>query len=249
MPADPPVYESIGRGYARSRRADPRWAARIRAEFAGARTLVNVGAGSGSYEPDSLEVVAVEPSQTMIRQRPTSAAPVVCAYAEQLPFPDGKFDVALAVLTTHHWKDARVGLSEMRRVALSQVVVTWDPDVFARAFWLVRDYLPELVEHEKQLATLGTVEETLKRVSVSVLPVPADCLDGVLGAYWRRPAAYLDGSTRAAMSGIALTDPATVARAMERLQRDLSDGTWKTRNAEILEVGELDLGYRLVSAG
>lgn len=194
-----------------------------------------------------MSVVAVEPSQVMIRQRPEGSAPVVCAFAEQLPFPDGMFDVALAVLTTHHWHDPGAGLLEMRRVARSQVIVTWDPLVFAQKFWLVRDYLPEIGQREQLLPTLSTVLDVLGAANVSALPVSADCNDGVFGAYWRRPEAYLSNSIRSAMSGIALTNPGVVEKAMKRLQADLASGTWQTRNYELLEMDELDLGYRIVS--
>jgi len=243
---DQPIYEQIGVGYTQSRQADPRWEARIHSTFKDSSTLVNVGAGSGSYEPGHMKVVAVEPSQVMIRQRPTDSAPVVCAIAEQLPFPDGSFDVALAVLTTHHWHDPHVGLLEMHRVARSQVIVTWDPAVFAKQFWLVRDYLPEIGQRELALPTLYKVLHVLGTANVSVLPVPADCIDGFLGAYWKRPEAYLSHSIRNSMSGIALTSPGVVEKGMKRLRADLDSGAWKTRNSELLEKDELDLGYRLV---
>lgn len=245
---DSPVYEKIGQGYARSRQADPRWAQQIHAVLKGVRSLVNVGAGSGSYEPDFVDVVAVEPSPVMIRQRPAESAPVVCAVAEQLPFADDTFDVAMAILTTHHWRDARAGLLELRRVARAQVVVTWDPQVFAEQFWLIRDYLPEIGQRELALATLPTVVDVLDDAQVSPLLVPADCIDGVLGAFWRRPEAYLSTELRAAMSGLALSDPQIVERAMTQLQADLDSGAWQRQNAAVLDLDELDLGYRLVTA-
>lgn len=241
-----PIYERIGRGYSKSRKADPRWEDHIQDAVRGARTLVNIGAGSGSYEPHEMDVVAVEPSNVMIRQRPWGSAPVVCAVAEQLPFPDDMFDVALAVLTTHHWQDARAGLMEMRRVSRSQVVVTWDPSVFAEQFWLVRDYLPEIAVREQALPTLPAILEAWDDAKVSVLPVPADFSDGVLGAYWQRPEAYLSSSVRSAMSGIALTDQRIVEPAMQLLRSDLASGAWRSRYTELLELDELDLGYRLV---
>lgn len=244
-----PIYQKIGRGYTQSRQADPRWQKQIRYAFEGARTLVNVGAGGGSYEPDDMDVVAVEPSQVMIDQRLPGSAPVVCAIAEQLPFPSGSFDAALAVLTTHHWHDAPAGLKEMRRVAASQVVVTWDPHVFAESFWLVRDYLPEIAAREADLATLNTVTDALHNPVVSVLPVPGDCLDGVLGAYWQRPEAYLCDAVRSAMSGIALTEPVAVERAMRRLESDIATGAWRTRYADLVELDALDIGYRLIVSG
>jgi SAM-dependent methyltransferase len=187
-------YDHIGAGCASVRRLDPRWVARIHHALAGHRTLVNVGAGAGSYEPTFMSVVGVEPSQVMIRQRSAAAAPVVCGVAEQLPFPDGAFDVALAVFSVHHWADPGAGLAELRRVARKQVVVTWDPEVFARQFWLVRDYLPEAVARETYLATLATVVAHLGPATTERLQVPEDCTDGFFGAYWKLPRCDCAGS-------------------------------------------------------
>src|SRR5438132_12218763 len=141
----------------------------------------------------------------MIRQRPAGAAPVVRGVAEHLPFPSDAFDAALAVLTIHHWSDAATGLRELARVARSQVVLTWDPRVWQR-FWLVAEYLPEVIEMEAGAATLAAVEETLEVVDVAVVPVPADCTDGFFGAYWRRPERYLDPKARGAVSGFSVLD-------------------------------------------
>jgi len=240
------IYDQIGTDYASVRRPDSRWVARIHQALTGHRTLVNVGAGAGSYEPRFMSVVGVEPSQTMIRQRPLSAAPVVRGVAEQLPFPDGAFDVALAVLTVHHWSDPGAGLAEMRRVARKQVVVTWDPDVFARQFWLVRDYLPAAVARETPLATLATVLAYLGPATTEILPVPEDCTDGFFGAYWKRPHAYLGATVRRAISGLALLDDGVVSVAMERLKFDLDQGRWHARYSELMDLDEIDLGYRLV---
>src|SRR5262249_16452526 len=241
-------YDQIGTDYASVRRPDPRWVARIHHALAGHRTLVNVGAGAGSYEPSFMSVVGVEPSQLMIRQRSSSAAPVVRGVAERLPFRDGAFDVALAVLTVHHWADPGAGLAEMRRVARKQVVVTWDPAVFARHFWLVRDYLPEAAAHEAPLATLATVLAHLGPATTERLRVPPDCTDGFFGAYWKRPHAYLDATVRGAISGLALLDRGAVSAALERLQVDLGQGRWQARYSELTEISEIDLGYRLVVA-
>jgi SAM-dependent methyltransferase len=194
-----------------------------------------------------MSVVAVEPSHVMIRQLSLSAAPVVRGVAEQLPFKDGAFDVALAVLTVHHWGNPATGLAEMRRVSRRQVVVTWDPDV-ARQFWLVRDYLPEVVERETQLATLATVLAHLGPATTESLAVPADCTDGFLGAYWRRPHAYLDSNVRGAISGLALLGSDVISAAMNRLRFDLANGPWLARYSELTELDEVDLGYRLVVA-
>ena len=241
-------YDQIGTDYAAVRRPDSRWVARIHQALDGHRTLVNVGAGAGSYEPRSMSVVGVEPSEIMIRQRSSSAAPVVRGVAEQLPFPNGAFDVALAVLTVHHWSDPSAGLAEMRRVSRKQVVVTWDPEVFARQFWLVRDYLPEAAERETQLATLATVLAHLGPATTEKLLIPEDCADGFFGAYWRRPHAYLDATVRGAISGLALLDRGIVSAAMDRLKSDLGHGRWHARYSELMELREIDLGYRLVVA-
>lgn len=174
---------------------------------------------------------------------------MVQATAEGLPFADNTFDVALAILTTHHWSDPDRGLNEMRRVSRRQVVVTWDAEYFAAHFWLVRDYLPQVIENEKDLATLKKVSEVLAPSAVEPLPVPADCTDGVFGAHWARPAAYLNPDVRAAMSGLALIDQQVVSSAMAQLEADLQDGSWQRRNAKLTAQAEADLGYRIVIAG
>ena len=240
-------YDAIGKTYGRHRRPDPRIAALIAAAVGSARTLVNVGSGTGSYEPRRRGVVAVEPSWTMIRQRPLDAAPVACAAAERLPFMDDSFDVALAILTIHHWSDYEAGLRELTRVAPRQLIMTWDPAVAAQ-FWLVADYLPEIVRTEAHLATLRHVEAALNVVEVHTVPIPRDCSDGFLGAYWLRPEIYLDPDARAAISGIARYDPLALKDAMRRLEQDLADGSWKRRHSDLLALAEIDLGYRLVVA-
>lgn len=237
-------YDLIGHGYRHQRLPDPRIASAIAAALGDARTVLNVGAGTGSYEPADRRVVAVEPSWEMIQQRPTGAAPAVRAVAETLPFADATFDATLAVLTVHHWSSLGVGLAELRRVSRRQVVLTWDQAVFAR-FWLVTDYLPEIAEHERALPGLAAVRDGLDATVVPVR-VPADCVDGFLGAYWRRPAAYLDPRVRAAMSGIALLDQQVVKRALERLRSDLTTGRWHRRHADLLAMDSIDLGYRML---
>ena len=248
MATDSPIYETIGKGYAHTRQPDPRWQAAIDQALGDAQNIINVGAGAGSYEPSDRRVIAVEPSSTMIAQRPATAAPVICSVAEQLPFGDQTFDLAMAILTTHHWSNARAGLNEMCRVAAQQLVVTWDPKIFATEFWLMADYLPEVAEREQSLATLDLAMEVLPNATAIPLPVPADCIDGVLGAYWQRPEAYLQDNVRAAMSGLALSDETLVARAIARLADDLDSGAWRERYASLLELDALDLGYRLVLA-
>jgi ubiquinone/menaquinone biosynthesis C-methylase UbiE len=241
-------YDKIGVGYGANRTPDARWEMLIHAALGDARTILNVGAGTGSYEPRDRSVIALEPSQTMIDQRPPSAAPAVRGTAEGLPFRDNSFDAALAIFTVHHWPDPARGLAELQRVSRRQVVVTWDPELFAKRMWLVAEYLPEIYEHEAALATEDTVVRHLGSTQTQVLPVPFDCTDGVLGAYWRRPEAFLDPAVRLASSGIALLDQEVVERAIAQLGEDLHRGTWHDRHQDLLDETELDLGYRLVIA-
>jgi SAM-dependent methyltransferase len=209
------------------------------------RTVVNVGAGTGSYEPRDRDVVAVEPSAEMIVQRPADAAPVIRAPAESLPFDDGAFDAAMAVLTIHHWSDVAAGLREMQRVARRVVIMTWDPA--SDPFWLTRDYFPEIIAFDRTIfASLDDLRSMLGDLEVITVPIPHDCIDGFLGAYWRRPEAYLDATVRAAISSFARVPD--VERRIERLRADLEAGRWAERNAELMAVEELDVGYRLVVA-
>jgi SAM-dependent methyltransferase len=242
--------ERLAAGYATRRRPDPRIAARIRAALGDARRVVNVGAGTGSYEPADLDVVAVEPSAQMRAQRPPGAAPCLAASAEALPFADGEFDAALAVLTVHHWSDWHAGFAELRRVARRRVVLTWDPAATA-SFWLVAEYLPVLSETDRRrfAATLADQVQALGADRVEPVPVPHDCTDGFLGAHWRAPERYLDPAVRRGMSVFRAMPAEAVAGGLARLERDLRDGTWVRRNGDLLERTELDLGYRLLIAG
>ena len=241
-------YRELGRGYAGRRRPDPRIAARVTAALGGARSVVDVGAGPGSYEPADRPVLAVEPSPTMLAQRPPGAAPAVRGRAEALPLPDDAVDAAMAVLTVHHWSDPAAGLAELARVARRQVVLTWDPAVVAR-YWLVADYLPEVAALEAGLACVDAVVAGLGRfaaVRVVPVPVPADCTDGFLAAYWCRPHAYLDPGVRESMSGLARLPGSVSGPALERLRADLATGSWHTRHGGLLERRDADVGYRLV---
>ncbi|HEX5046393.1 MAG TPA: class I SAM-dependent methyltransferase [Gammaproteobacteria bacterium] len=239
------LYDRIGVGYAALRRPDARLAARIDAALGECRSVLNVGAGAGSYEPADRLVVAVEPSAEMIRQRPGGAAPVVQASANELPFRDRSFDAALAILTVHHWPRRDRGLAEMRRVARERVVIfTWDP---AHAgFWLLREYFPEVLELDRPaFPSLREIEMTIGPAIVHPVPVPADCSDGFLGAYWQRPALYLDRHVRDAISVFSKFDSSA---GLARLRRDLRDGTWLARHAALHGLRELDVGYRLIVA-
>ena len=237
------LYDTLGIGYGERRRADPRIGALIDGALAGARSVVNVGAGAGSYEPAGCDVVAVEPSAVMIAQRENTTR-VVRGVAEALPFADDAFDAALAVLTLHHWHDKTRGLGEMRRVARGPVVVmTWDPHYVD--CWL-HDYFPGLWQVDRDnFPPMAAYERVLGELEVRLVPVPHDCTDGFFGAYWRRPEAYLDRNVRAAISGFQSFD---ATPGTERLARDLRDGTWQARYAGILNKDDLDLGYRLIVA-
>jgi len=241
------IYDRIGRRYAQRRRPDPRIAARIARALGDARTVVNVGAGAGSYEPEDRHVVAVEPSEVMIAQRPREAAPVVRAVAEALPFSNNQFDAALAVLTVHHWTDPKRGVAELRRVARRQVIFTWDPAHLA-PFWFTRDYLPDAVALDAGFTTLRATVALLGAATVEPIPVPHDCHDGFFAAYWRRPEAYLDPDVRAGISGFGILDENVVEHALKLLADHLESGEWYRRNDHLLGLDELDLGYRLVVA-
>ncbi len=242
-----PLYDRIGRGYAQRRKPDPRIGKRITAALGDAQTVLNVGAGTGSYEPTDRTVVAIEPAEVMLAQRAASAAAAVRAVAEALPVPDGAFDAALAVLTVHHWEAPELGLRELRRVVRRRVVLTWDPDVQAR-FWLVRDYLPEWTEYEAPKGKLSTVLAAFPEARVETLHVPRDCSDGFGCAYWRRPEAYLDPKVRASISVLSLLEPSLIQRVTERLEADLRSGAWHERNRDLLDLDDYDGGYRLVVA-
>ena len=228
----PSGYDRIGQGYTRVRRPDPRLAKRIHAGLGDSRTVVNVGAGAGSYEPTDRVVVAVEPSRAMVDQRPARAAPAVRAQAGSLPFPNRCFDGALALLTVHHWPDPVAGLAELRRVTTGPIVVfTFELDVHDRQ-WLVTDYLPEMTNLDRGNLAPARVADALGGGIVEVLDVPKDCLDGFCHAWWQRPDAYLDPAVRAGISGIARLPAEVVARGVEQLRRDL-DGRHLARSPRV----------------
>jgi SAM-dependent methyltransferase len=238
------LYDQIGHSYAGRRRADPRIAAAIENAVDGCASILNVGAGAGSYEPRSRTVVAVEPSRTMIAQRPHSTAPVVQACAEALPFRDASFDAVLGVLTVHHWKEQAKGFVECRRVARSRVVfLTFDCNVGAD-FWLL-DYFPALLRVDRNIFPgVEQFREAFESVEVIPLPIPADCSDGFLGAYWKRPQAYLDPLVRQSIS--TFSKIGNTDNQVARLKADILSGAWEKRYADLLEINELDLGYRLI---
>jgi SAM-dependent methyltransferase len=243
-----PVYDRIGERPRQGRQPDLRIAARIWAALGDAAPVVNIGAGSGSYEPGGRRVIAVEPSAVMISQRPLGAAPAVQAIAEELPFADNEFEAAMGVLTVHHWHDRARGLAEMRRVADGQVVLfIRDPQV--APWWWLYDYFPATTRLLTGRETpVGQPERLLGLpVDSTPVPIPADCTDGFEAAYWRRPAAYLDPVIWQPMSALAMIPDADRADGMLRLKADLDSGEWYRRWGHLLGLDELDLGYRVLT--
>ncbi len=242
------LYDVIGETYTATRRADPRIGALVASALGGAASVVNVGAGAGSYEPPQT-VAAVDPSMTMLRQRPAGAAPALVGSAEHLPLRNDCADAAMAILTIHHWSDLAAGVAEMRRVARDRLVfLTWIAEQFAD-FWLFSEYLPAAAETDAELAVpVGQLTAMLDRPRMRPVPIPHDCADGVAAAYWRRPAAYLDPVVRAGMSALAKTGDRALAPGLARLARDLESGEWQRKHADLLERDSLDVGYCLIIA-
>ena len=239
------VYDRLGSGYAGFRRPDPRIEEAIWGALGDAQSVINVGAGAGSYEPTDRHVVAVEPSLTMIEQRPEGSADAIQATAGSLPFESDSFDAALTILSVHHWRDQAKGLRELRRVARDRVVVlTWDPAW--PGFWLT-DYVPEILEIDRsKFPAIGDFERELGSVTAQTVPIPHDCTDGFLGTYWRRPEAYLDARVRGAISTFSKLSDTTTGLA--QLSADLESGNWQRKYGALLKETELDLGYRLIVA-
>lgn len=238
------LYDTIGVNYMQLRKPDVRIAKVIDQALGAAGSVLNVGAGTGAYEPAEREVTAVEPSIEMIRQRSPAAAKAIQARADALPFEDDRFDAAMAVLTVHHWPDKEAGLRELRRVTRGRIVLlTFDP---AQRPWLT-DYLPQLAALDAaQMPTMSDYANWLGDVQISAVPIPHDCTDGFLYAYWRRPQAYLDARIRAGSSSFWALDDTDAG--LQDLRRDLESGDWARRYADLLTLDAYDAGYRLVVA-
>ena len=237
------LYDTIGLNYSELRKPDIRIAAQIDLVLGEAVSVLNVGAGAGSYEPMSRKVTAIEPSIEMIKQRPVSNVNVVQGSAESLPFEDNSFDASMAILTIHHWSNQEAGIDEILRVTRGPVVIlTFDP--FANWFWLA-DYFPAFIELDKQqMPPISKFEEWFSELVVKEVPIPDDCADGFLAAYWKRPHAYLDRRVRAAISSFsAIRD---LSEGLAKLTKDLKNGDWQQRYGYLLEQNELDCGYRLI---
>jgi SAM-dependent methyltransferase len=241
------LYDTIGSTYAQHRRPDPRIASAIEAALGDAKSVVNIGAGTGSYEPGDRDVIGVEPSAVMIRQRPAGAAPCLQGSADALPVETKSVDAAMAILSAHHWGGLEGGIREMARVARNRaVLLTWVPD--ATPFWLTEDYFPEIKAHDLAIFPsapdlTAMLERIIGPVQMKPVPIPHDCTDGLLCAFWRRPDAYLDADVRSGMSSFARIDAES---GLEKLQNDLSSGNWAERYGHLMALDALDLGYRVV---
>jgi hypothetical protein len=243
------LYDTIGTTYTVTRRTEPRIAARVWAALGDVRTVLNVGAGTGSYEPPDRDVTAVEPSAVMRAHRPVGAGRCVGAIAERLPFADRAFDASMAFATVHHWQDPIAGLREMQRVARRVVVFTHDSTDagWLHRFWLTRDYLPEVAD---LVADRPSLTELAASIAARIEPVriPWDCADGFFEAYWRRPEAYLDERVRRGVSVWTKVGPEAEQRAVRRLRDDLASGRWAERNRELVDLDAAELGLRLLIA-
>jgi SAM-dependent methyltransferase len=244
------LYDQIGLGYCSTRRPDPRIAAQIHEALGDSRSIVNVGAGAGSYEPCDREVLPIEPSETMIAQRAHERRAAIWGYAESLPLATNSVDAGMACMTLHHWADWRIGVQELRRVARKRVVIFTYDHSYDMRFWLLRDYLPKLARLDR--ARFPALDEQRVAVGddvrVETVPIPHDCEDGFLAAFWRRPWAYLDERVRTGMSIFHLPGAERLLDGLDVLAEDLQTGRWEDRNREVLEREELDLGYRLLVA-
>ena len=237
------TYDKIGRGYTSSRRTDGRIERALHDALGSSRSILNVGAGTGSYEPSDRDVVAVDISHVMLAQRSIERAKAIRASVELLPFDGASFDAVLGVLTMHHWRNQRAGLAECRRVARERIVfLTWDPA--SPAFWL-EHYFPDLLSYDRRVfPSMNLLGDVMGDIEVRVIPIPFDCVDGFLGAFWRRPEAYLDAAIRAGMSSFSrISDVDAGVRA---LRHDLETGEWHSRHEHLLQSDELDVGYRIV---
>jgi SAM-dependent methyltransferase len=242
-------YDEIGRGYSAIRRPDPHVESAVWQALGDARSVVNVGAGSGSYEPRDREVIAVEPSAVMIGQRPSHAARAVQGMAESLPLPTKSVDAAMAVLTLQHWYDVDRGLAELVRVSRQRIVLlTMDVEVLAE-LWLIRDYIPETLRtHAEGFPAITDLLAALPNAEAATVAVPHDCNDGFMAAFWGRPEAYLDPDVRAATSPWHQLPSEVVEGAVTRLRRDLDSGVWDQRYGALRHKPKLDVGLRLVRA-
>ncbi|MEM0954300.1 MAG: methyltransferase domain-containing protein [Pseudomonadota bacterium] len=239
-------YDRIGLNYTIQRRTDPRLAAALASELKSAQRLLNLGAGTGSYEPKHSELVALEPSREMLQQRPPAAHPAVQGCAETLPFPKASFSHSMTVLSMHHWSNRAQAFSEINRVTRERfVAISWDPS--AAPFWLTRDYFPQIIADDvKNFPAITELEQHFDDVRSRPLPIPEDCQDGFLAAFWKRPEAYLSAEIRQSISSFASLPG--LEQGLTALRADLEDGSWAERNASLSAATALDAGYCLITA-
>jgi len=240
-----PKYDYIGKDYAHNRRSDPQIAAQIFSKLSGAKKILNIGAGTGSYEPQNVDLTALEPSAEMIAQRSETAHPVVQASAEKLPFETNRFSHVMTVLSMHHWTDRKKAFREINRVATDTfVAVTWNPET--KPFWLTRDYFPEIYKADLKIFPFQSeFEAAFDNVEITPLLIPEDCQDGFLAAYWKRPEAYLDAEVRKSISTFSKLQDCSVG--LEKLEEDIKSGEWEKKNGSILNAVALDVGYAIVT--
>jgi SAM-dependent methyltransferase len=242
-------YDTIGHGYTRTRQEEPRFRERIAAALGSARTVVNVGAGTGSYEPRDRYVIPVEPSDVMAAQRPRDLAPALRCLAQNLPLRDGAVDAAMSILSVHHWEEGQeAGVREMRRVAAGPVVIlTCDSDV-SGAMWLMADYLPEVAELDRR--SFPRMEQLASwlggKTQIETVLIPRDSRDWMLMSFWAHPERVLDASARNATSGFARMPSAVMERVVALVQRDLDNGSWESRYGHLRTLEAYDAGLRLV---
>jgi len=238
------IYNTIGGNYSVTRCTDPVIFKQLNAKLAGASNILNIGAGTGSYEPSDAELIALEPSAKMIAQRPAYSHPATLGFAESLPFADNSFSHVLTVLSMHHWSDHQRAFAEINRVGCEHfVAITWDPNT--EPFWLTRDYFPEIYQADVAIfPTMELLAEHFDELEVTPLNIPHNCIDGFFAAFWRRPEAYLQPQVRQGMSPFASFPD--IANRLERLRLDLTSGAWAKRNSELLAQNHFDAGYRLI---
>ena len=240
------LYDDIGVDYSIGRCTDPIVAQQLYIQLQGATRIVNIGAGTGSYEPNDIELVAVEPSSEMISQRKIGSHPVEKAFAESLPFGSGSFSHAMTVLSMHHWENRELAFNEINRVATDKfVAITWDPR--SDPFWLTRDYFPTIYEMDKHIfPVIDELNEHFDDLEVRALHIPSECQDGFLAAFWRRPEAYLSSRVRQSISAFSRVE--NLSQGLRKLEHDLVSGAWEERNHAILSSSSIDVGYRVISA-
>lgn len=242
-------YGAIGGAYSAYRQPEPRISALIEQALSGSRTVVNVGAGTGSYESAAFDVTPVEPSASMRAQRPVHLPAAVDAVAENLPFADGAFDAAMTTFSVHQWSDLESGLREMRRVSGGPVVIlTCDPDL-VRGFWLY-EYAPLVLDTEaRRYPSIQDITDILGgHAEVTTVPIPADCIDGFNEAYYARPERLLDPDARQSCSAWSFVEPELAEEYTERLRQDLADGTWDERHGHLRRQAFLEGSLVLIRA-